>query len=461
MSGMAVHGGSLSVGVALLGSTIGLGFLSQSSASPVSNVSSANTPLIGVAPTIREISNSEAKNTQIGDVPDSTTVKPEYTQKQLACAEKLGVDPSECTNDGGLIGQNKRSGTRHSVQKRSEPTEAQQTCATTLDVPVEACNSHGVFVNRDPAVSASILSQIDVDNWGNVTSNDLKDVVGLGFEGTASVMIRSRDIQLLPGFHALFLDSGNVTISRFVYDSTTTISLQKEYLDVLTIELNDEVAVPFSEVSQFYELVDTWDRLIEYLLDMPRLPETVESLSEKQAFFLFDVLGSELKKSEYDWAIQLYKHYQCYERAGLSPSECNIFGVFTNRSSAISDSILNQIGVDSWGNVTLGALANITTLNISDNALVSAKKNDFSDLPNLDYASFVNLFLSEISNQKNNLEFLTESYEENIELYQQDLEACSKELDEVKSNTGTISSSNSILMFTLAIAFLLAGQRIS
>ena len=50
MRGVTAFGGAISRGVVLLGSTIGMGFLSQASASPTSNVYSGSAPLMDVAP---------------------------------------------------------------------------------------------------------------------------------------------------------------------------------------------------------------------------------------------------------------------------------------------------------------------------------------------------------------------------------------------------------------------------
>ena len=110
MNGMTVYGGSMSTGVALMGSTIGLGFLSQTSASSLSNLSSALPPSTDTKPTISKLSDSES--TQIPDAPVLTTDTPKYTQKQLESAEKLGADLEECQ----LIQNKKNMSTDYLVQ---------------------------------------------------------------------------------------------------------------------------------------------------------------------------------------------------------------------------------------------------------------------------------------------------------------------------------------------------------
>lgn len=100
MNSVSIYGrGSLTTGGALASSIVGLGYMPQSHANPIRGLSHTHTPPLSIAPAIQELSESEpTQSVSIDDQSGTENTQPVYTQKQIECAEKLGIDPSECTD---------------------------------------------------------------------------------------------------------------------------------------------------------------------------------------------------------------------------------------------------------------------------------------------------------------------------------------------------------------------------
>ena len=567
MNEMSVHGGFMSMGVGLAGSTLGLGFLSRSNAKSISNLNHAKTPIIDVAPTIKELSDSELK---IDDIVDSTSVKTDFTQKQLECAEKLGVDPLECSKNGELVKQKKHSDGNHRVKKRqtnTEITELQRECAQDLNVDPSECNTNGVFINRTPQISEEILrvliinSGTGVSSWEEMTKNDLKLISRLSIEDRGTLNITSLETNDLHGLTELedlrFEHANITTIPEGLFRTNTKLEYVRMFqnqiesipenlfyglsiLEDIEMHSNKIKSIPENILRNLYKLrllnlfnnqltafnINNLDQLTELeriyidnnkvtltesffselqntssklnlayskvsvsigsftiaLEDIahffsteidsgiklmkpsvPEIPETVSELTELQQLFLYTFLRTELEKVEdqYVWVSELLntlRREECAHILNVSLSECNRFGVYTNRSKQISESILNATQFDSWANVTQGALNNITTLNIPNNILSELKKHDFSGLNNLKgLQKLLNGFIEKLENNRNTIT----SLEENREFCEEDLKECGDELDSAlatKNNAGDVTSSNSVLVFMLFLGLLLKGS---
>ena len=225
MNSASVYGGAVFTRIALASSTIGLGFLSQSSATQTSRLSSTSTPLMNVSPTVKKLSESESSQSKkIDPLSDSAIIQIEYTQKQLECAEKLGVAASECTRNGHLINTE-----NNPIEKRTtENINLQQACANRLEVNLESCNTHGVFTNRNEQVSNAILNQLNVDSWDNVTANDLAEITRLDLRNLGITTLSESDLDGLTGVTTLLLNNNQLTSISI---SSTLSSLEVLYLN--------------------------------------------------------------------------------------------------------------------------------------------------------------------------------------------------------------------------------------
>ena len=97
----------------------------------------------------------------------------------------------------------------------------------------------------------------------------------------------------------------------------------------------------------------------------------------------------------------------CGERLGVEASECNIYGVYTNRNSDVAQKILEALNEDSWDDVTPEDLAGIDGLNLGDCGLESVTVEDLDGLTGLTGLNLTN----------NNLtEFTIPSFMPNLEL---------------------------------------------
>ena len=108
MNGISEFSRSLSSHVVLLGSSIGLGFLPPSSSNLVNSPLRTTPSSKAVSPTL-SVSDS-AKSVQFSALSDPACPSPVYTQNQLECAERLGVDPLDCTSTGTLMDQRRIEG---------------------------------------------------------------------------------------------------------------------------------------------------------------------------------------------------------------------------------------------------------------------------------------------------------------------------------------------------------------
>lgn len=183
MNGLSTYKANVSVGGALVSLASGLGFLSQSSASSVHSLSTTGTPLMESYPTLSELD----RTPDLTGMSDSSR-RLTYTQQQLGCAERLGIDPSECNKEGDLITHKK------SIQKRSS-TKEQEDCAERLSVLIEECNDHGVFVNRTLQVKNTLLNILPTDSWDKVTPAMLSCIqtVNLAHQNIDSLKVEDFD----------------------------------------------------------------------------------------------------------------------------------------------------------------------------------------------------------------------------------------------------------------------------
>ena len=257
MSGMTLYGGTVSTGNALVGLMIGLSGVFQSSASPVTHLYRTNSPLMDTDPTIKELSDSDTElATKLTNLLSSTPSQVKYSQKQLACAENLGVDPSECTKEGQLIRQ----------KKRSAPTTEQQSCASRLGVSTNECNSNGVFINRNEQVSHKILEQLNVDSWDNVTTDDLTGISVLNLENLGLTTISEGDLDGLTGL--IFLKLNN--------NQLTSVELPDTLTSLFSLKLRNNLLTSFTIPNTFTEL-HTLDLSNNRLLSFT-LPDTLISI---------------------------------------------------------------------------------------------------------------------------------------------------------------------------------------
>ena len=96
-----------------------------------------------------------------------TTVS-DFSEKQIACAERLGVDPKEC-------------------------------------------NQHGVFTERSPQVKDGLLHLLPSNSWDEVTPKMLKNIGSLNLQKKNITSLKKQDFDGLLRLLLLFLDSNLLT----------------------------------------------------------------------------------------------------------------------------------------------------------------------------------------------------------------------------------------------------------
>ena len=233
MSGSGtLHGGVLSVGIsALTHSFFSLSFLSHTNANPILNhIRSSKTP-INIAPSISELSSQEHR--QLTDLSALSTDTLPYTESQLRCSEKLGLDPSECTASGKRIVHKALLNKRNSSQKPDEthPTPAQEQCAKTLDVSPSECNKYGVFTNRTHEIKKIIQSELSVKSMENVTLEMLEGIAAMYLESKNISSLYPHDLQGLTALrHLSFLNNRLTTLPK---------GLLKDCTDLYELVLSD------------------------------------------------------------------------------------------------------------------------------------------------------------------------------------------------------------------------------
>ena len=239
MHGMSVYGRATSSAIALASTLSGFTFFAQASERRVSRLSSKSTPLRDVSPTIDSLSQQESAQTNtLADLVDLRKNETTYTQKQLECAERRGIDPSECSREGTLIKVKENLDKIFTVQKNSDgDVTPQQACANRLDVDLEHCNAHGVFTNRLKQIADKILTLLKVQSWNNVTPDDLAGIEMLELMKSDITFILGKDLDGLTGVTTLNL-SENQLISVTLSETLTSLfSLDLELNQLITLIL--------------------------------------------------------------------------------------------------------------------------------------------------------------------------------------------------------------------------------
>ena len=121
-------------------------------------------------------------------------------------------------------------------------------------------------------------------------------------------------------------------------------------------------------IKQFFDFVSDASGLIYFTPSLRNLPLEVGTLSTHEQEFLYTFFQDLLPAHGADWSQRLYAKYQCSTRLSVDVSQCNSQGVFTNRSSFVSESILKLISSSdmSWDSVTQADLQGIDTLDLSN-----------------------------------------------------------------------------------------------
>ena len=274
-----------STSIAVIATTFGVSFLPQAKAKPLSELSNTQSPLAKITPNISKLSDLEPKQqTNLKDLLNKQTETERYTRKQIECAEIMGVDPSECTKKGHFIVSRKNSDndlnitdnepleqdTRYTAKqiecaklleveptnctkdgefipfnefsKKASPSQEkkttdisdQQKCAIRLDVSLNECNTHGVFINRNKKIADRLLFELKnifksiPDTWQDITQNDLDNIINLKIENLDLTTIVEEDLDGLTSLNGLFLINNNL---ESITLSETLTNLQELYLN--------------------------------------------------------------------------------------------------------------------------------------------------------------------------------------------------------------------------------------
>ena len=267
MNGISVYGQVTSLGIALVGSLSSQTLLAQASANRVSRLSSQNIPLVDVPPTIDLLSQVESSQTNTrSDLSDLRKTEITYTQKQLECAERMGIDLSECTAEGTLIKDKENPDKILTVQKKSiGDVTPKQASANRTNVDLEHCNAHGVFTNKTEPLSNDIRKLLNVHSWNDLTPDDLswvkkpnatitallEDASGVS-EGLRPLNLRTNPLKSLTivpdtliNLQEFSLNNEKISISHNVDSETITTDSNKSLNSIYTI-LTDFLSRPIT-----------------------------------------------------------------------------------------------------------------------------------------------------------------------------------------------------------------------
>ena len=230
MNHPSVYKGTLSSAVALASSVLGLSYITQSRANPITK---EVTPSIREIPTLSELSDSDINQAPIQSLGEQETSEPKYTQKQLQCAEAMGVDPSECTQEGELIRHK-----NHTSQKRSDgEVTPQQDCANRLGVPLDNCNEHGVYIARTEGVLKKLTDRFHKPKEA-LTPYDLSTISHIGFNGLTS--LGDHDFDGFTRIHSINIEWSELTtlpVTLGNLESLQTFRVTNNQIRVLPSEL--------------------------------------------------------------------------------------------------------------------------------------------------------------------------------------------------------------------------------
>ena len=391
MNDMSVMAKPASTNLAIIGSVLGMGFLTQTNAGPISGFSTGNNPSKNIAPSIAELSKDatpHAIERRQGDDPSPTA---DFTAEQIECAETLGVDPSECT-------------------------------------------ANGFFKNRTPAVSQRILQLLGGPlfrpnlTWDEVTQEMLdsfssldlsgREIESLNVNDFANLEVRidlsDNNLTTLPvgifdrsrvRTNSINLAGNDLVVPKGVFDNfdqqsddLVVIYHESSYDDTVKIEVPVDTTptVLFSEIAPFY----TSGSGSSIKPNRPSLPETVEALTPSVNNFLitylFDTLIDSIDTSSdnFDWIVDLVTtpdRLDCAERVMTdSATDCNLFGVYTERNYRIVNAIKDFLEtLDEASNTdeeywTPEDLDLVTKIDVSYETFVTFMGNDLDGLNNLE-----------------------------------------------------------------------------
>ena len=175
-----------SMNVALASGIVGASMLQSSVASPISSVSLADAPKKKIA-SIEEMSNKPI-NHKIHNM----------DRRSHPGGHGATAPPTPLTDTGGGIGF-------------ITPTQSQIACAERLGLNLAACNEHGVYIHRNQAIRAYILSVVSATSMDDVTQDMLDGIRGLHLAGAGITSLRARD---LDGLNLRFLYLQNNELSE-------------------------------------------------------------------------------------------------------------------------------------------------------------------------------------------------------------------------------------------------------
>ena len=159
-------------------------------------------PIVANIGSIRGFRSVEPVLNTVGE--KSTVSLSDIEKKETIRSKKYKKDVSESMESKG------------GVQKRHEYTEKQLACAEELGVDPLECNAHGVFIARSPEVVNSILSSINISTqyyeyWANITPKILERyVISIALSNDNTIELDRNDLHGLTNLIRFSCDSDNL-----------------------------------------------------------------------------------------------------------------------------------------------------------------------------------------------------------------------------------------------------------
>ena len=438
---------------------------SETSDTPTSSVdpptSSVDTPTSSVdtsTPTADTPTSSVDTPTPTADTPTSSVDTPSPTTSemtplpatdlQIECAENFGVSEEECNAFGVFISRHR--GVTEAifnalgVDSWDTISSDDLNSITTLSI-----------VNQDIS-SLSELDFLDLSNLENLdlSQNQIKvfmlpsnlvNLIDLNLSNNQIVTFLAPNIpsslrsinlgnNLLTSIPNEILSSD--VSSLVIYGNQFTISTDtlrqllskstKFQIGYRSTQSNDFSKVYFSDSSKVTVSLSSirlffsgqHENSVYFIqLGSPVIPQTEPLLTSDQKEFLFNFLQGNLHDLDdsdhfinYPWVSNFLKQ-ACSDELMVSKSDCNKYGVFTDRTPQILTAILDDLQSTTWDDVTPNMLRNIQTVDASYSNLYSLRKDDFHGLDNVRnvilYANYIRSLPSELFNPTPNLQRLS------------------------------------------------------
>ena len=111
----------------------------------------------------------------------------------------------------------------------TEPTEAQRKCAERLGVDVSECNKYGVFMNRTEQIATEILKLISRKTWDSVMPDMLAHIWNFHADSLEISSLKEFDFDGLKEVEYLYLDGNEISeLPDKIFDQLTKL----RYLDL-------------------------------------------------------------------------------------------------------------------------------------------------------------------------------------------------------------------------------------